>query len=135
MDDYPPARPMPADVEARRGAWRLAAPPFAFLAQFGSVYGWTGLACSFGWTQAVWGGLGLIQLVALLITAAFIAVLWRIRPAAEPEPADDIEDPYDPSARRHFIAATVRVTTWLATAGMTAVALSSLFARTCAGGL
>lgn len=135
MDEYTPARRMPADAEARHGVWRLAIPPATYIAQFASVYAWSGLACSFGWHDRIWGKLDLIQLVVILITAVFIAALWWIRPAAETEPDDDIENPYDPSARRHFVATTTRMLTWLAIVGMTAVALSSLFAHTCTGGV
>lgn len=135
MADYPPARPAAPDRGARTGAWHLAVPPAVFLVHFGAVYGWTGLACGLGWAAQRWGGVGLVHIGVLLLTAAALAVLWSTRPPAEPEAPDEIENPYDPAERRHFVATTSRMLVWLVTAATVMVALSSVFARICAGGL
>lgn len=132
MDDYSPPRPAP-DRDA--SAWHLAAPPAVFLVHFGAVYGWTGLACGLGWAAQRWGGVTVVHIGILLLTALALAVLWSTRPPAEPEAPSEIENPYDPAERRHFIATTSRMLVWLVTAATMMVALSSVFARTCAGGL
>lgn len=133
MDELSPFQPVPSERSARADAWRMAVPPAVFLAHFAGVYGWNGLACSFGWGAIGWRPIGLIPAVVLGLTLLAIAVVWWARPAATPAPADDITNPYDPDERRHFMASTTRMTGWLAVAGMVLVALPSVLARTCAG--
>lgn len=57
-----------------------------------------------------------------------------LHPFPEPEAPNEIENPYDPAERRHFLATTSRLLVWLVSAATVMVALSSVFARTCADG-
>lgn len=134
MDEDPPSGPTPDDRSASTDAWRLAAPPALFIVHFAAVYGWTGLACAFGWAGTQWGGLGLVPLGVIVLTALAMGVLWWAMPPTVPE-SRDVAHPYDPGERRHFLATASRMTGWLALAGMALVALPSLLARTCDAGL
>lgn len=131
MDDAPPPT-VGEDGEGAAGdAMQLALAPAVFLLHFGAVYAMNALACNFGWSAARWQGIGAIVLgVALLTLLGAATLLWRL-PAARAEPAEDVQDPYDPRERRHFLARASRMTAWLALAGMVLVALPVLLARNC----
>lgn len=130
-----PARTLPDEPSTGAEAWRLALPPAVFLAHFALAYSATALACRFGWAQRAWAGVGLVPIAVFLLTAAAIALLMWARPRKFHSRARDDTDPYDPSARRHFMAAAARMTTWLSIGGVALVALTTLFARTCGAGL
>lgn len=125
---------MPADAEARTDVWRLGIPPTVFIVHFGAVYGWTGLGCSFGWGSRTVGSWGLIPLVVIVLTLLALLALWWAAPGRVADPAPDVDNPYDPGERRHFLATTSRMTATLSAVGVLLVGASSLLARTCAIG-
>lgn len=130
MDEQRPARHDPA---RRTGGARLSLPPAVFLVHFAATYGFTGLACSFGWHAVRIGGLGLLPVGVVGLTALAVLVLLLALPPATRAPTGDARDPYDPVGREHFVSRSTRMTTWLAVAGMAMVALPSLLlARACA---
>ncbi len=116
-----------------RDALHLAVAPAVFLLHFGSVYGFSGLGCAFGWEGAWLPALGAVPLGVLALTALALIALFALRPKHRPPPeaADDVAAPYDPRERSHFMAMAARMTTWLAAAGVVAVALTSVLAQPC----
>lgn len=130
--DEPPLREHREDRhQAEVAGWRLAVGPAVFLIHFSAVYGFNGLACAFGWHRQTVAGLPLVPSSVVMFTLLTVGLLWAVLPTAPRRAAPDVQDPYDPSARRHFIRHAGRLTVGLAAAGTVAVAAMALLARTC----
>lgn len=132
MAEAPPVHRTQPDPSARSQALQLLVPPLVFIAQFGLVYGWVGLACAFGWGDRGWGPVGLVQAGVLLLTAGALLALWLARPRQVPPAPEQELLAYDPQERGHFMVTVTRMVGWLSLAGMVAVAAMALLARTCA---
>ena len=131
MAETPPASEAWRDPQARGQAWRVLAPALVFLAHFGAVYGWAGLACAFGWGTQRWGPLGMVPAGILLLTIGALAALWFARAGAVPAAPEQRLEAYDPQERAHFLVTVARMVGWLSAVGILAVAAMGLIARTC----
>lgn len=134
----------PSQPGRGHAAWWLAIAPAAFLAHFSAVYGFTALACAFGWTTRSLLGLPLLSAVIVLLTllagaAVLLAMPRRAARAGDSQGHDDDDDDRDegrPSyadspARRHFVIGTGRMLAVLAVVGMVVVALPALLTEGC----
>lgn len=127
----PVAVPGPHSAPVRvRESLALTLGPAVFLLQFAAVYGWTALACRFGWGPAAPFGIGMpmIPFGAIVLTVLLALVVWVGRPR-RPPPVSPGGEELAPAPLQRFLAVAAR-----RVAALSIVAMICVAATTFAGG-